>query len=169
MARTQINLLINHITIIQCCNQKTRVYRFNEDPTTSYEDWMIPGRLPNGPLLRYFKPSFEVVYQHKGCLQAGQSIPIIVRGANLAESIYYRRCNGQYRNACGQVLKRSVEDRPVTTKAIQQPAHHLERPFIPYMTSDVLRWAEDEARKQDGAETELEGRIEGNLEETLEK
>jgi len=63
-----------------------------------------------------FNPEFEVIYRHKGCLQAGDCVPIFVRGASVADSIYYRRCDGEYRNVHGQKLVRYTEPVPSAAK-----------------------------------------------------
>ena len=111
LQKSQINLYNNHVTIIQYCDQKTRTYYFK-----------APDIIDNGvdnccrqlsliscshELFSHYKPTFAIVYEHKNCLQAGYSTPIIAHGNSLADSLYYRRCDGRYRNASGDVLDAS--------------------------------------------------------------
>ena len=78
-----LTLDMNHITIVQYCDGK-RQYRFSEDRSVidRADDWMrTPGAI-NKPLIKYFKPMFEVIYEHRGCFFDEDSAerPIIVCG-----------------------------------------------------------------------------------------
>jgi hypothetical protein len=150
MNRTGISLHTNHITITQYCDQKTRAYQFDDDPSAAHQDWMIPGRRVNGQLFPWFKPTFEVVYEHKGCLQAGYSIPIVVGGTAIIRDIYYRRCDGHYRNICGQALKGGAGEQVIAKGPRDSIPHHLARGFRPFFYSNFHTWAQAIARKQEG-------------------
>lgn len=117
-------LLATLVTIVQFCDQKIRNYNFIHARVHPRGAW----RLQHGHL-REFNPEFEVVYRHKGCLQAGDCITTVVRGASVVNSIHYRRCDGEYRNARRQKLIRNTEPVPSAAKTQVDVARSQTTPF----------------------------------------
>jgi hypothetical protein len=137
--RTHVDPNTNHITIMQFCDQKTRAYKFDYDKDALRPKWI---HRPNFPLLERFQPDFEIVFEHRGCLQVGDSVPIIVRAGDLIRDIYYRRCNGHHRNVCGQALFDDTGKRYFTKARVGPLNRELETPFRPFWTELFKLWKE---------------------------